>query len=294
MLKRESSRVGAYVTTDNNYVEYAVIALQSFRRFFPSLDAFIVTDEEGLSCENRGLLQKHSIGVLNGEWYRNFSTIRPKWPPIVYAMLEGPSLLYKAGYQYSIGLDADVICLRSFDLDAIVRQIHTFAGIANQESIFLNFTDRIRLHEFLKRVHGQDFEISSIESLVNPNTGVVFWNNAWADGYDLCAKAKFCYDNLKDLLIAVDQSLLAAVIATYGLRYTVLGHEYNYRLGNVWDQRLSLLKEQIRVVHFTGPKPWGRYPIASLALLRAYFRQRFFRKQWRLIRRELYGDKPIR
>lgn len=136
--------------------------------------------------------------------------------------------------------------MRTFDLDAIIRNTRNFFGIANQVNIFSNFPDREYVYSLLERVQSQEFE--------------------------LCIKAKFCYDHLKDILVAVDQRLLAAVIAVYKLQYNVIGYEFNYRRNNPYDSKMLHMKEKAKIVHFTGPKPWRDYPSIHLSSMASLFR----------------------
>ena len=85
-------------------------------------------------------------------------------------MLSAPEEFYNNGYSYSLGLDADVLLAKSFDMMKIFRETENFSGIQNQASILSNLSG-IMPEDFL---HKYDINPQDAESFFNPNTGVLF------------------------------------------------------------------------------------------------------------------------
>lgn len=246
-----NKKIACFVTADENYFFPAVVTIESFRRFFPDIDYFILTNTKKVSHSSIDKVMQNNIFVIHTEKFELYEA-NSSWPKICYAIFSGPEILYKLGYGYSISLDADVFCANKFDLELIIENTDNFAGIVNDDPILGNLKN---VNKFL-----EDFKINSksIDGLVNPNTGIVFWNNQWAKDYLLENAIYELYLQIKSNVIPGDQSLLAAFIMVHGIMYNHLEHTMNFRTGHVTDWLLPISMRSIKIIHFTSPKPWSR------------------------------------
>jgi len=141
----DKSQIAIYVTADKKFFPYAIVTLTSFMKYYPECSYFILTDSISYSEENRKALEAYKISLQWTEMHKSLTdTSSMAWPSIVYLMLAGPEYFFNLGYQYSLGLDADVLCMKRFELVEIFKQTQTFAGIANQDNIISNIKQKWR------------------------------------------------------------------------------------------------------------------------------------------------------
>lgn len=259
------SSVAVFCTADDGYIVPALIALESVRRFHPDCGYFVIGNANGISLQSIELLRHHGIGFIHCD--RNEAFQNDVWPNTAYLSLFGPELFAERGYRYSLGLDADVLCVLPLELEQVCAVTHGFAGIANQDPRSSNFSDPGRVRE----LYGLADEVMRG---TNTNTGVVFWNNQAAASFRLGERSGDCYRELAENGVPVvgDQALFALVsVLGEGLPFQLLDYRYNYRLGNEKDLKRSTCG--VRIFHYTGTKPWHPWSPGSCW-------QRLFPPKW--------------
>lgn len=234
---------------DGNYAIPGIIALESFRRYFPYHSYYIIGNRKLFNKNELEAIDSFNIQFIHCDKSDDFQNEHATWPATAYLMLLAPEIFYNEGYQYSLGIDADVLCHKNFNLDEILENTETFSGNANKP--ILDNVSKSRV-DILDAKYGATAEN---KLLVNPNTGVVFWNNKF------CHHSKLSLSLLKlhvegYTAIDGDQSLLALYIYVNNISYNVLGPEYNYRTGNKTDLDLNMPIEDLIIIHYTSPKPW--------------------------------------
>lgn len=248
--------VAVFCTADDRYVVPALIALESVRRFHPNCGYFVIGNAREIPLEGIELLRRHDIEFLHSD--RNELFASDVWPNTAYLALFGPEILGDRGFDYSLGLDPDILCVSTLDLERIFTQTVGFAGIANQDPRSSNFRDPARVKEFYGL---PDDTLSG----TNTNTGVVFWNNKAAAAFRLGERCTECYLQLARNGISVvgDQALFALVsVLGEGLPFLAIDYRYNYRLGNAKDLKRSA--RGVRIFHYTCVKPWLSWRPGSL------------------------------
>lgn len=246
----DNQKIALYITADQNYIFQAVVTILSFKRFFPSIDYYILTNKNYISIKIIQKIQQYKINIIHTDSFEKYEN-NQSWPKICYALFSGPRIFYNLGYKYSIGVDADILCLKSFDLEEIINNTNSFSGIVNKADILGNF---LNPDLFLSQYNLCNEQVNA---LVNPNTGIIFWNNEWAESeFHLEETAFKVYEKNYSNIIAVDQSLLAAIIIINQLIYYHIDHRLNFRIGNQEDWNLPIKQNSIKIVHYTVPKPW--------------------------------------
>lgn len=252
--------VAVYCTADHAYIVPALIALESVRRFHPRCGYFVIGNAKEIPLQSIELLRSKEIEFIHCDCNETFQS--DVWPNTAYLALFGPELLAERGYRYSLGLDADVLCVLPLDLERVFAGTDGFAGIANQDPRSSNFSHPDRVRE----LYGLSDEVMRG---TNTNTGVVFWNNQAAVSFRLGERCSDCYRELAESGIPVvgDQALFALVSVLFGgLPFQQLDYRYNYRLGNEKDLKRST--RGVRIFHYTGIKPWQPWsPGSPLQLL---------------------------
>lgn len=272
MLNFEAS-VAVFCTADERYVVPALIALESVRRFHPSCGYFVIGNAKEIPLQSIELLRRNGIEFIHSD--RNEAFDSDVWPNTAYLALFGPEILAGRGFDYSLGLDPDTLCVTPLDLERVYARTEGFAGIANQAPRSSNFSAPERVKE-LYGLH------EDVLRGANTNTGVVFWNNRAAASFRLGERSIDCYRHLLEQGVPVvgDQALFALVSVLHeGLPFQHLDYRYNYRLGNEKDLKLSA--RGVKIFHYTGIKPWQPWRPASLLERLLPPKWTRYRKLWR-------------
>lgn len=237
-------KIAIYSIADDNYISYAVVALKSVQRFH-AYDLFVISGE--LSEKSKDLLKTHNIEYVYTDKHDVFPHYKD-WPNITFVHLFGPEIFYNMGYDYSLMIAADALCVRPLNMEEVFCATDGYAGIENGGP---------RSDNFLKKKYVQNKYGLSCDDMLShsTNTGLVFWNNNAMKDYELGRKCTEAWE--EDVFIAADQSLFALV--SISLPFKTLSREYNFRLGNkdvVYED-----DGNVRVFHYTGLKPWNNKPL---------------------------------
>lgn len=232
-------KIAIYCTADDNFVKYAIVALKSIQRFH-DYDLFVLSGK--LKKENISLLESYNIKYIYSDKHEIFPSIKI-WPNIAFLLIFGPEIFHDLGYDYSLGIDADVFCDKSLAIEKIFRETKGYAGIVNQGPRKENFKNV----EYIKNKY--NLSEKDLEGY-NTNAGIIFWNNKAMKKFKLSEKFLEVWED--NLFVSVGQSIFALI--SIPLHFNILPRGYNYRLGNKLD--LSSGTTDIKMYHYTGKKPW--------------------------------------
>lgn len=244
--------IAIYCTADDAYIRPSIIALESIRRFHPESSCFVIANKDRINAKNIALLSNFDIDLIHYAGDHLFPNTRP-WTMETFWKYKGPDIFLNLGFIYSMYIDGDILCVRPLDLAQLLPQIDGYAGIENQRARSGNFKDP----EFIRRKYRLSEEDLNGH---NTNAGVIIWNNKKIVELGLFQRMLQCFRECTAesprVFRAVDQSLFALVsVLEPALPWLILPREYNYRIHNVDDQKEDI-KEDIRIYHFIGPKPW--------------------------------------
>lgn len=113
----EQKNHALFCTGNENYLFPAIVALESTRRRTGQADAFFVTNTRHLSESGKALLRRYNIEPLHSEAGKSFDIIHLHTTPDAYVQLFVPEMLHARGYAYSLGIHADIVCVRPFNPD---------------------------------------------------------------------------------------------------------------------------------------------------------------------------------
>jgi glycosyltransferase involved in cell wall biosynthesis/lipopolysaccharide biosynthesis glycosyltransferase len=246
------NRFSIYCTSDDNYVFPSIVTIESVRRFHPECDYFVLGNRNLISQEKLRVLKKFNIGFLHSD--KNEQFLNDFWPNTSYLKLFGPEILLEEGYEYSLGLDADTLCVRPLQMESIFEKTEGYSGIENQTPRSRNFLEL----EFIRKQFAlTDEDLNSH----NTNTGIVFWNNKAVAEKKLAQRVVQAYRicaSVKRSIHPGDQALLALIsVMEPRIAFNVIDYKYNYRVGNTEDLKLSV--DGVRIFHYTEFKPWTHF-----------------------------------
>jgi lipopolysaccharide biosynthesis glycosyltransferase len=225
-------KASIYCTADDKFLDPAISALNSFR--WAGADLFLLSDD--LSETNMLKLYAAGIKYIECDIPDVFARKR-KWSAVTFLQLAGPEIMFKRGYDYSLGIDADVLCIERFDIDDIFSHTKDYSGIMIREN---NGNYMFRYPD-------------SLGDMSHPktNSGVVFWNNKSMIDFRLWEKAIETYK--PNQFLYVEQSILGYLSKDLNLK--ILPDQFNFRV--LVGGKVNPLIPRIKIMHFNGKdKPW--------------------------------------
>lgn len=245
---RNGKRYALYTSGCNNIVTPAVVALQMFRRFNGYCDVFYVTDENVLSAESKKLLEQNEISILHSTDISDMEVFFSRGKAYAYLFMQAPELLYSKGYDYSLGIHADVIPLKTFDpWDVLVDTQYIAASTANHLHNSIAFNNG-ELVQSRFNIPPQEWR----KTLINP--GVVFNNNSRLHAMRFWEQAKRYYKQTgADTLLLNEESLYALFIMNQPDFLLPLDVRYNFIKGSgAHSEKFVPFLYHLAVTH----KPW--------------------------------------
>jgi len=253
-----SDKLAIYTTSDENYIEHAIVAFQTFREINPhlNLDFFIISKE--LSHHKLELLDRNSISHIELDLSGVFK-IEENWPypSECFWLFKGPDLLNNLGYKYSMYIDSDVQCNQPMDLSWLYS-LDLIAGAERGASLIKFLSHVENIHKITK---GFNIDRSNIQDIPSVNTGVLFFNNAEYSRLNFYQKAIDAFTLSKELGIPRkgDDSLMCLLMSIY--------YEYSYKtLPSSWNDYKFYHKNPGKsvnhfnsiIIHHSRHKPWNK------------------------------------
>ncbi|MDR2050483.1 MAG: hypothetical protein LBQ63_01745 [Deltaproteobacteria bacterium] len=276
---KEQASCAVFCAGDNAVTAQAVVALCSFRKNGVCGDLFYVTDVEALSEENRRLLALFDITPLHTRYADNFAISYLPTTPSAYNQFAGPGLLAARDYRHSLGVQADVLCIRYFDPRAVFAKTNVIAATHN------NLTEKrastyARPDELVNN-YGSDGDILDTMRI---NPGVLFFHNVNCADNNIENKLVDIYNAISRENILLEEETVFNILMSLNPAYlTIIDPEYNcltlHNFGNMLPYCL----------HFAWiyDKPWHileygksiKYPTAD-----------YCKKMWHDAARDILGD----
>ncbi|MFT4302891.1 MAG: hypothetical protein QM579_14200 [Desulfovibrio sp.] len=239
---------------DENYLFPAIVALESTRRRTGQADAFYVTDIQCLSDAGKALLDKYGIEPLHSKDGSTFDIKHMHTTPEAYVQLFVPEMLHARGYAYSLGVHADVVCVRPFHPDEIfARTSFVATSGANPAARFFSITDN---HTSIQ----QEFDPSPrswLEPLNNP--GVFFANNAALTKMQLSQQSAQAYAKIGPEFLFYNEETLLNLFCMLDKEFCLqLDDRFNMFNGSVLSENVPFFLH-----YLNSNKPW-RFAPSSL------------------------------
>lgn len=248
-----NKKIAICTTITNNYADYAVVCLQSFRHnSCLDVDLYVFVNKKTLSQNQIDNFEKHKINIIDMDLSKRYE-IPQDWPypSECFWIFKCPEILYSLGYEYTLCVDTDTYCNRPLDIN-FLEDIEFVAGI-NRRKTNKQFLNAINQLSVLTKL----FYLSEERlNLYASNTGVLIFNN------------KYCYDtNFEEKIYQVfkksmdnniprkgDDSLFCLYCSIFHAPITFISNKFNdYKF-----YQTSNIDEESYIIHYGSPKkPWS-------------------------------------
>jgi lipopolysaccharide biosynthesis glycosyltransferase len=245
-----NKQIAVCTTITNNYAEYAVVCLQSFRyNSGLDVDLYVFVNKKTLSQNQINQFETNKINIIDIDLSKRYD-IPQDWPypSECFWIFKCPEILYSLGYEYTLCVDTDTYCNKNLHFD-FIDDVQFVAAINRGK------TNK----QFLKGIN-QFKELSNVFLLSNDrldlnstNTGVLIFNN------------KYCYNNKFEKNIFQlfkksmdnniprkgDDSLFCLYCCVFDAPITYISNKFN-------DYNLNEIKnEEPYIIHYiSSSKPW--------------------------------------
>ncbi len=263
------SRPALFVAGDERIFFPALVALDSIKSNNPgAFDSYICFDGEKLTDEMRSALEHHQINFIDSkllsvnEKIANLPKMNEgRWPIEILLNWALPEYLYDKGYEYSIKVDYDILCIKKYELADIFPKDAIARGLV--------FDINLENEGVSQGVVAQALQAGLYKEGVRAyvNAGFVAFNNK------ICQAERF-FDRLLKIYSFISlQSPNAKLIEQLAVFFTFTTFDggveeldplYNHRVrwGVLVDEKLHLTAKNIHYI--TSIKPWS--PFDRLAI----------------------------
>lgn len=242
------SRIAAFAVGNGSYVLPSIVALRSLQARSGISDLFYFSDEKCICEDDLATLREFGITPVLSPYGRQFSSSYvPHAHALAYLIFRAPQILNEKGYQHSIGVQGDTLCIRPFDPDAIFADTPFITGAHTipmcRSIVFQNI-------EKVKQIPGVQEHLLH-RQVANP--GVLFFNNPALAGFRLADVAAEAFARIgQDALLYNEESLLMLVSLLHEDMLRLIDGAYNFL------QPSALCKEPPVFLHFSArKKPWN-------------------------------------
>lgn len=245
---------------DKNIFFPAVVALSSIMDNNPNqFDPFISFPKDDLTDEMLDVLDFYKINYVDASILEKKHSIENmqlmkenNWPREIFLNWLFPYYLFNKGYEFSIKVDYDILCVDSYNMEDIIPRDNVMSGLFCKADLMKQGISE----GFLKKLDIEGLYNKAVDSYIN--VGFVCISNKKYSELDFFNKLKKTYT---EMLMACPQTELAEQAAVAIVLSTLNGvhkisSEYNQRIR--WGSFVKPnLKPNIKNIHYiTRMKPW--------------------------------------
>ena len=258
-------KIAGYIAGDENIIYQAIVALTSLKKYNKEIDTYLFIDKKRLTKEQIILLKKNRIYLP--DFFINYKfTSSLRWPPEVFWNYYCPEYLFDLGYEYSIKIDADTLCIKKIDWKCVLPTKEAFSAVdaCNCVDYYLVEERKFLLDEF-------NFNKISLKSTY-PNVGVLIVNNKLYKNNNIWQKIIDYHNRIvrksksKSIdIIFADQALFAIILSTNrDIIWKNISKKYNYTIHDITGFNKDDIDSNLYIIHFTGKKPWEKTTIFDI------------------------------
>jgi lipopolysaccharide biosynthesis glycosyltransferase len=259
-----TGRSAIFVAGDENIFFPALVALDSMVTRNPGkFDPYICFNKENLTDVMVQALEFHNIKFIDSAQISGYEAIgslkkmkEGRWPIEIFMNWALPEYFFTLGYEYSIKVDYDILCIASYDF----KDVYPENSIARGLVIDVDFKKEGISEEFLSQATAEGMVDLGKSCYVN--AGFVSFNNKKCNDFDffrrLLTTYSYIYDACPDASLT-EQIALAWVLSTHEIGAEKIPSVYNHRVrwGVLVDDSLVPIAKNIHYI--TSVKPWNAF-----------------------------------
>lgn len=273
-------KVAAFIAGDKNILNPSIIALKSLKKYNPKVSLYLLIDIENLTIQEKKLLEENEITIPEFNIEYDFTSSQ-NWPKEVFWNYKAPIIFHKLGFEYSLKIDLDTVCLKEIDWSQILPTKEVFAAVPTGYTVdtYLEKEREFLIQEFNLNIQRRKY--------IYPNVGVIVFNNQKYFQSEIWTKLYNYKNRIVDKsksksldIIFADQALFAILLASSdNILWKKISMNYNYTLH---DKKLANyfgdFFNKVVICHYTGPKPWKKISLFYLFYnpYLYYYRQVYF------------------
>ena len=237
----QQHHVNVVCCANNSYVPQCIITLLSFCKFHPTIDAYIMGTK--FTRAMKQLMMQHNIQYIEIN-LRNIFHSQWKYPIECYYHFYAPKVFLNRGYQYTIVLDGDIVCLRKITTPISHLASEYIGGIKGN----IHLCQWRCLKKDLPKY--KNILIKTKLRRYRTNTGVLFYNNVNLVNFKYSNRIKLLFDYACRVNAPRkgDDSLLGLLMLTTKTRLL----KYIPKTYNTIDHSIP----NMILYHMSTHKPW--------------------------------------
>ncbi|HKS14094.1 MAG TPA: glycosyltransferase [Pseudomonas sp.] len=254
-------RSAIFVAGDENIFFPALVALESMIAHNPGrFDPYICFDRDKLTDVMVQALDYHGIKFVDSkkmEAYKTVSALKEmkegRWPVEIFLNWALPEYFLELGYEYSIKVDYDILCVKPYDVSEMYPELAIAKGLV----IDVDFVKEGVAAEALNKA-AEEGRVDLSKSCYL-NAGFVAFDNAKCKDFNFFEKLIATYEYLSSACPdagLTEQIALAFVLSTHKNGAEKIHPSYNHRVrwGVLVDDRLIPTARNLHYI--TSFKPW--------------------------------------
>lgn len=255
-----NKKIALFTNGDKNYFYKAKRSFELFEELNPGVFDFyyITSDTDAVSLDNMNVIILDPNDYIEGFTDTGYA-------PESFLYYPAPDIFYERGYEYSMCIDADCVCLKELDFSWLTEDDFIVAGAPRLRD---DLSEEIDAWYFLNGVNDKvtanflenTFELQNKNNIIDIMDAVLIFNNKrWVSeklynkSYDLFKTCKDAGYRMRDTDILSALLFLDTPKSFY--KYLPSSWNWYYEPHNI----VSLGGDDVHILHMLAIKPWGDF-----------------------------------
>lgn len=245
-------RIAAYINGNSNIFYKDIVVFESMRNKGITIDLYICSDSNLPPSNYKYYLDKYNIFYLPisydmKEYINRFEGLDVgHYSSSLLVKYYLPIYLGILGYDYVIGLDYDMLCLGSLNVDDILPKSDVMTWLPTfQLYKTINVSQKVELQR------KYNIKSESFSSLI-PNLGFIVYNTKKYKESDFANKVLPIIVDVQSLKIRHPFDEVAYALCAEMLEIPIKNLPIQYNTRPAWAK----IEQDTKLIHFTGFKPW--------------------------------------
>lgn len=255
-------KIALFVAGDKNIFFPALVALDSINRQNPGIfDLFICFDDEDVTDDMRAAMRHHEVEFVSSKEIGGVSGIdrlpkmkEGRWPREILLNWALPDYLLAKGYEHSIKVDYDILCIAPYDMAEILP---SSSEIVSGLTMAVDLEKEGVGKDLLTELEVSDAYRPSVKTYIN--AGFVAFNNRLCKSFGFFDRLLVVYGKILSHSPGANLAEQIAVaivlsVAPGGIKELAPAYNHRVRWGILVNEHL--IPEAKNIHYITGLKPW--------------------------------------